>query len=343
MQQITRRFYCAVKEFIRRKKIGEKVYSFDPSWIYEKHKEEDHKYIDEYLNTLINNKVRISYISMPSVPQKTQDHLQFRMRNLEDLYKLQKSYAEFVFKDDKILQRYGLYDGKDVSFCENDLPDLYIERLREKVALPLGNDVLKELIKCKKKALYPPEVYKDGDNVYSQMWLLGRVGNVTALFRLYEEKKVRKTGDFFSDGSGLSLEMYVRGKAFGGKYLVRSDFKPLHSHLNITRNGEVQPYGYDVIAENLKLNYINNFPDHSHIYNLGINLLMPKHGGVDIVINNKEPRNYSDFYDNFLKRNNIDIAPIYESKDEKRNDSLPNLAKEYCTPIEEKEQGGLTL
>lgn len=327
--------------YIKRKTIRDKDYVFDPSDIYDKVDEKNHKYLDEYLNTIMYNYSTLNLESIVGTNSRTKEHINFRVQNSKIFYELARRYATYYFCDEAITTKIGLFNFEKKTFRESDMPEVENARLREKVLVPLGNDIRKELMKIPKKALYPAEEKEVNGMCCSQMWLIGKYKDQTILFRLYKEE-TRSKGEYLNQGSGISLEVFIRGRRDGGKHLTRSDFKPLYSHVNLMDGTEYVQYGLELVAKDSKFKHDFTFPDHTHKYNLGFDIVLPKYSSTDIKLNETEYRHFADFEKYFLKKYNIDDNPIYEKKDVERNASLAELAKKHIVPPKE-HQGGLEL
>ena len=315
--------------YIVKKMAKNREYVFDPSDIYAKFEEKDHKYLNEFLDTIMYGYSSLSLTSELGTDSRTAEHIKFRLSHQKDFLELAKRYAAYHFRDDKITTNIGLFNFRDRTFREKDLPNVTNRRLKERILIPLSNDLRGELKKMPKKALYPPEeIDVDGKKV-SQQWLIGKYKDNAVLFRMYKEK-TNDNKEYFRAGSGISLEVFVRGRVDGGKYLVRSDFKPKNIHYNIMDGNEFVDYGYSPNSDT-KARHDFTYADHTHKYNLGFDLVLPKYASTDIKINPIDSKNFPSFEMEFLSQYNIDEQPIFESKKEDRNASLLDLANTYCS------------
>lgn len=313
------------KKYIITKIKGNKPHVFNPSFVYAKVKPNEYKYVNEYLNKLLFNKSDLSLESLVSTDSKTREHMRFRFANKELLLDLQERYAKFCFGDEKILERFGIYNFNGVTFREKNLPEIRCDRLRQKICFPIDDKTREDLLTIKKKALYPPQIVKNQNTINYQTWLIGKYKGQTILFRLYKEES-RAGKDFKNANSCISLEFFVRGKLPGGKILVRSDFKPNKIHLNLFRDDKFVENGYNPMNYDLKLRYLNSEPDHTHNFTLLSDIMLPNYKSPDITVNSKEFSKFEDFEKDFVEKFNIDTKPMLPYRDNIRNASLIELA-----------------
>lgn len=328
---------------ILKRTVYDKEFVFDPTDILEKYTEEEQVYIKNYIKALRfgdeHFSLKVEKVGK-AISEDAKKNLQFRAdkKNVKNLYELQVRYAKYFYADENIMDNIGMERNPKSSpyTVGKILQNSSSERLKSKVSVPFSKTLLEEIIKTPKKALFPTTVSLNEKGVpVSETWMVGLVKGKTVLFRCYEEKHKDQKDGFCNVNSGISLEMYVKGLKFGGKYITRSDFKPINEHPNFIDGNEVAEYTYKPVSA---VNYKQVEPDHTHKFGAGYDLVFPLRGSTDVKINNVQAKSFDEFKENFCKRNNMDMTPILESVEGKEDESVVKIVSDYYTALKKEEE-----
>jgi len=324
------------EDLILRRTVYDKEFVFDPTDILEGYSEEEQVYLRNYIKVLrfgeehFSLKVEVG----KSLDQNAKKNLQFRAdkKNIKNLYDLQVRYAKYFFADNNIMDNIGMERGPKsapytISKIPQGTPPQQLRCIKPRASLPFSKKLRDEIIDCPKKALFPTTVTTNVDGTtVGETWMVGVVKGKNVLFRCYEEKHNGNREGFSNINSGMSLEMYVKGFAVGGKYITRSDFKPINEHPNFIDGNEVAEYTYKPTSS---VNYMQVEPDHTHRFGAGYDLVFPSRGSTDIKVNSVQAKNFDEFKSNFYKLNNMDMTPILESIEGKENESVIKIMEDY--------------